>query len=293
MKKTSILNSFRKLLRNSFTEKLLYISIKNKVLSYFFLKVIPSHYLYEPNSIRNVKREGINFSLDISDYQNWLIYFGVKNDFPIGFFELIKPNSTIIDIGTNIGQTALHCAKLAGKNSKIIGFEPDKINYEKALKNIQLNSFKNITLFNFALGKQKEGVPLKINSPKNRGGNRVDRKLIDSKNIIQVEILDDIIHKLNIDTVSIIKIDVEGFEMEVLNGAQQTIQKQKPILFIEIDDRNLKEQNTSAEELIQFLFKMNYSIKIAATNDKILNVNNFLNCSVDIIAEPNKVSIEN
>lgn len=288
-KKTIVFNKFRKLLKNKICEFLLFPFTNKKPLSNFFVKITPVNELYEPNSIRKVKRNGINFELDISDYQNWLIYFGINNDASEGLFSLLKPGFTVIDIGSNIGQTALICAKSIGKTGKIIGFEPDTINFEKAQRNIKLNSFSNITIHNLALGQRKEEVPLKINSPQNRGGNRIDRTLTDSKNIIQVDTLDNIVSKLNISAVDLIKIDVEGFELEVLNGAKETIDKFKPLMFIEMNDKNLKEQNVSAKELLSSLLHNNYSVKEAVSGKNITVETILLNCSFDIIAEPQKI----
>src|SRR5688500_13542049 len=121
----SIFLLFRKLLRHPLFENVIYLISQIKGLNEFAFKLAPGNDLYEADSYRNVKRNGIAYSLDISDYQNWLIYFGIKKDNPLGLFELVKTNSVIIDIGSNIGQTAMAFAKLAGPDSIVYGFEPD------------------------------------------------------------------------------------------------------------------------------------------------------------------------
>ena len=82
---------------------------------------------------------------------------------------------------------------------------------------------------------------------------------------------------------NLIKIDVEGYELNVLKGASQTLKNLKPKLFIELDNSNLQRQGHSASELIKFLNQFNYTIT-NANNNKHVNFNdNFDNCHFDII----------
>lgn len=261
----SILTQFRKLLRYPILENAIYLISQIQGLNEFASKLAPGNNLYKRNSIRNVKRKDINYALDISDYQNWLIYFGITKDNPVGLFELIKKNDIIIDIGTNIGQTAMTFAKLGGENAQILGFEPDPVNYSKATTNLQLNSFKNIQYFNIGIGSKTEELNLKINSVSNRGGNRIDKSNGSDSFPIKVDTLDNIIQSLQIKNVHLIKIDIEGFEFEALKGATETIRKHKPVLYIEIDDDNLKDQGSSAKEVIGFIQTFNYKIEDSIT----------------------------
>jgi len=70
----------------------------------------------------------------------------------------------------------------------------------------------------------------------------------------------------------------------VLNGAIEVIKRFHPKFFIELDDNNLKEQNSSARELVQFLVDNDYTVVNAETQNKIYPELNFDNCHYDIIA---------
>ncbi len=194
---------------------------------------------------------------------------------------------TIFDIGANIGSTTLNFAKLVESEGKVFSFEPDPLNYSRVLKNISLNKFSNITLFNHGVGAVKETVFLYNVNENNRGMLRIlnQAKEINefSKSTIEVDTIDNIIAEKKISKPDIIKIDVEGYELKVLKGAEKTLQKYKPILFIELDDENLKEQHSSALSLVQYLDGLGYTISNASKNILISPNTDFKNCHFDII----------
>ena len=104
MNKTIILNFFRKLLfQNSLAEHLLYYFTNGKSLNAFAAKIPPNYYQYPTNSIRKIKRNEINYILDISDYMEWLIYFGIVVEPRKSLYALAKEANVIFDIGANVG----------------------------------------------------------------------------------------------------------------------------------------------------------------------------------------------
>ena len=117
----------------------------------------------------------------------------------------------------------------------------------------------------------------------NKGGNRISSLTNHTPNI-HVTTLDHYVKRKNINRIDLIKIDVEGYELNVLRGGIKSIEKFKPILFIELDDENLKQQNSSAKELIAFLKNYYNSITDAFSGEDIRVENNFSNCHTDIIA---------
>jgi hypothetical protein len=82
----------------------------------------------------------------------------------------------------------------------------------------------------------------------------------------------------------LIKVDVEGFELHVLRGAEKTLRQCKPALFIELDDNNLSDQGDSAEKLVSYLEDLGYAITDAGTGAPVRSGKPFTNCHTDIIA---------
>ncbi len=278
-----LFKNLRRLLRFSPIEKVLFLFTEDRHSDNFFVKIAPGNNLYPSNSTRFVNRKGINYLLDISDYQNWLVYFGVNADRPEGLFELVKGKSVLIDVGANIGQTAMMFAKIAGENATILGFEPDPVNYSSAIVNLNKNKFANIQYYNIGLGSQNETLPLKINTPSNRGGNRMDRNGNPDSIPVTIERLDDVLKKKSISNVDLIKIDVEGFELEVLKGAQHILKHGNPVLFIEISDKNLREQETTPEEVFLFLTSLGYGIVNSITRKPVNEYPDLSGCHFDVI----------
>jgi FkbM family methyltransferase len=244
--------------------------------------------LYKKGTIRKVIRNGIKLELDLSDSIDHFLYFGLIENSFTHLKKLLKKNDVIFDIGANNGYTSLAFSQEIGENGKIFSFEPDNINYNRAKKNIELNNVKNINLLKFGIGSKTEKLKLFNIDEYNLGMNRILKDESNSKyQEIEVISIDDFINSNSIDKINLIKIDVEGFEKEVLLGAINTINHFKPIIFIEINNEYLKEQNTSAFEIYHFLKSLNYSIFIAETNSPIKPDYNFDKCHFDAIATPN------
>lgn len=142
-----------------------------------------------------------------------------------------KQLDSVIDIGTNIGNHMLYwCSELGAQN--VVCFEPNDFNRSVLLKNIELNHLEPIvTVHSCALGAESgKGVQSNFTLG-NTGMNRVD-KVGDASIASTTEIkrLDD----FTINKVNFIKIDVEGFEADVLKGASATILQHKPVVMIEV-----------------------------------------------------------
>ena len=283
--KTKLLNFFRKPLTLPIFEKLL---VKQTVGSSSTLlkKLIPPDYLYKQGSFRNVTRNGINLKLDISHVVDHYIYFGNKDADYDSIKKSIINSKTIIDIGANIGTTSLYFASL-NSTAKIYAFEPHPNSFKRAIENVSLNTFTNIQLLNIGLGEKKETVKLYEVNEHNPGMNRI---IAENKNLpyktIEIESLDTICTVHGIAHVDMIKLDVEGFEYSVLKGAKETIIKSKPTLFIELNDSNLKENNSSAKELLTLLISYGYTNIYQASNlVPIHPETSFTKCHYDIIAK--------
>ena len=287
--KTRVLNEFRKIAMLPFVERLLVRFTQNKNPQNFYTKLIPNNYQYPPNTLRFCERNGIRFSLDISDYMQYCLYFGIKTEPRERLYSLVEEGTTIIDVGTNIGETLLNFA-LLNKRGVNIGFEPVPFLFERAKENIRLNRAENIVLLNLALSNDNSTLFFNYVNNNNSGGIFLtsETTMESASSRVQSIRLDDYVACNNTKNISLIKIDVEGFEMKVLQGAIQTIKKHKPTLFLELDNNLLRKQQSNARELIDFIKSFDYEI-FKAENGRVITENEELaGKHFDIVCQPGK-----
>ena len=168
-----------------------------------------------------------------------------RNFYEIETLEFLKLHykhfEHVVDIGTNIGNHMLYyCSQLQAK--KVVCFEPNRFNREVLQKNIELNHLGNtVTVYPYAVGAEN-GKGIQTNfTLGNTGMNRVDKiaKEASSDDAIDIRSLDD----FALSKIDFIKIDVEGFETDVLLGAAQTIERCKPVILIEVFENSREQVN--------------------------------------------------
>lgn len=277
-------DTIRALFKVSLFEKLLASYTTNKAYGSGLTKLTPNHYSYKSPALRSVKRNEVHFELDIANIVDWNIYFGFYEASRENLFRLHPNPNVILDIGANIGEISLRFAQIYPQ-AVIHSFEPFPDTFNSLKRNVSLNSFSNIELHPLGLGAEPGKVFFEERTIGNPGMNRVTSDPEKSSREVLITTLDSFAENLGDHPVSLIKIDVEGYELEVLKGAGRLIQQHHPVFFIELDDDNLKDQNGSALELIQFLHAFGYKIRHAETNVLLTEASDFHGCHFDIVAE--------
>lgn len=280
----------REIWKINILEKFLVKQTLDKDFGTFISKLPPNHYQYPIGTFRKTFRHGISYELDISDIVDWFIYYGFNDISRTKLYSFIKKDNIVFDIGANVGDVSLHFAKLVGNRGIVHSFEPDSTNYCRFQRNLNINKFSNIILNKKGLGNKNASYKIYTLNEKNKGMNRIinDSKESNEYREIQVITLDEYCETSNIKNIDLIKIDVEGFELNVLKGGIHTINNFHPTLFIELDDQNLVEQGDSAKDLVLFLEEKGYYSINASTNQIISNQTDFSNCHYDIICHYTK-----
>ncbi len=174
----------------------------------------------------------------LDDYVGRAVYYSGELDRKITWVisKVVRPGDLVLDIGANLGLISMILAKLVQPSGKVLAFEP--IPYMQTLirKAIEKNGINNIELFPIALG-ASPGL-LTLNIPQGHFGRSSLVQNYQGENCescsVPVETLSDIMRRGKfIQKIRLIKIDVEGFEPEVLKGAKEVFELNKPdvILF--------------------------------------------------------------
>jgi FkbM family methyltransferase len=236
---------------------------QNKDINNTYVKCLPSNLDYKSDAVRRKNINTITYDLHLNQWMEYALYFGIKNEDKAWLYKAIKPGFTIIDVGVNFGETLLNFAMLTGENGSVFGFEPMPYIFEKCKHNLKLNNFKNIVLENYALSDTKEVLAVTDPLNGNSGGTYVSKNIAEhnQKLTISATTLDEYVIENGIGKIDFIKIDVEGYETNVIKGAIETIEKFKPLLWIEICDENLKRAHSSSTALIKLIKDLGYTIK--------------------------------
>ncbi|MGB9696368.1 MAG: FkbM family methyltransferase [Ignavibacteria bacterium] len=190
----------------------------------------------------------------------YLMYLFRKNYEISDFFEkLITPDFVILDIGANLGQYLLRFHRLVKSKGKVYSFEPVEEDYKILLSLKKFLHLNSAEIFRFALSNSKgESVlyipvlessieldtqaTINLNNYKGVKGNFKEE-------LVEVTTIDDIVNKLGITKLDLIKSDTEGNDYKVIEGGMKTIERFHPFIFIEENHR---------ESWLKSLYDMEY-----------------------------------
>ena len=219
-----------------------------------------------------VERHGLRYHLDLREGIDFSIYL-------LGSFEpgthntlkkLVKPGDTVFDIGANMGAHTLALAQSVGPTGKVFAFEPADFAFEKLCRNLALNSdlqactFPQQILLGASLSEQREpeiyaSWPLESDAsshPKHRG------RLV-STSRATVDTLDAFVARQGISALNLIKIDVDGHELPVFQGATETLRQFHPVLVMEMSPYIHAEHGHDFAEFVALLKNAGYALKNA------------------------------
>ena len=169
---------------------------------------------------------------------------------------------TILDIGANVGYYSVILGSQLKKDQELYAFEPIKSSFAQLKRNIKLNNLEGkVKMFNLALSDKEETLKLFI--PKTSGSSATSARLLhpEEENWIEevhCQTLDSFMHTKQIDSCDLLKIDVEGAELQILNGAISTIDRFKPVIFTELLRKWSAAYDYHPNDVIKMLRELNF-----------------------------------
>ena len=181
-----------------------------------------------PKGHRPYRVEGGLIHLDVTESKHMLTRaFGLFHSKQIHFLKtFLKRGMAFVDVGANKGDFSLMASRLLGDGGTVLAFEPEPQNYEWLRKSVELNGYDNVHMFRIALA-EKNGTATLHLGDKSGYHTLVGGVLHQEEGSIPVEIrtLDSILDELGMASFDMMKIDVEGAELQVLEGASEALRE--------------------------------------------------------------------
>lgn len=222
--------------------------------------------------VRNVAGRGIKFNCCLhSHIGSQIFWYGRYNRWAAEVIRRFLPaDGCVIDVGANEGEFSLVAASFC-RSGKIAAIEPGQWATEQLRANISSSGFGNIEVLALAVGLGEGTAVLSVpNSPGEDGTLNVGMAYLSSietaatgevQEKVPVSSLDRICAQLRWDRIDLIKIDVEGGELDVLNGASGVISRYNPIIVVEVNHETLARSGHSAGELIDWFLSRGYALR--------------------------------
>jgi FkbM family methyltransferase len=174
------------------------------------------------------------------------------------FDRLIGRNWHIADIGANQGLYTLYFSRQSPEG-RVYAFEPDPGLFAVLKENVQQNNARNVDLFNAAAASQTARLTLRAGRF-NRGDNRIVPNRTASPETVGVDAMP-LDHAIAEGRLDLLKADVQGFEVQVLRGAERLIQANADlVIFLEFWPHGLRIAGSAPEDLLDILLEAGFSV---------------------------------
>lgn len=203
---------------------------------------------------------GLVLNLRITDVVERSLLTDGGWDEPVGAYlrHRLREGDCFVDVGAHIGYFSLLASRRVGSGGSVIAFEPSIRMLERLSHNVRRNRCSNTTIVSVALGAESGWSTLSCSAADNPGGATLRPRNDGIWNErVPVMRFDDLVGD-QAPLPSVVKIDVEGYELLVLRGMERTLKKASPAIVCEVSPRFLREQGQSGPELIRFMATLGY-----------------------------------
>lgn len=214
------------------------------------------------NSYMEVERAGLRWVLNPSDYvQQSLFWLGEHDRWEVFHIKkLLPPDAVICDVGANFGYYSVSLAASLKPKARIFAFEPHPGTRARLQRHVTLNELGDVvTVVPCALS-DKPGTVRMTSREDNTGAAHISQH---GDTEVEVTTLDGICARHQLSRLDFVKIDVEGFEPNVLRGGDYCLRTFRPKLFVEMMPVQLERTGSSAAELASILRGYGYTLYVS------------------------------
>ena len=182
------------------------------------------------------------------DFQGARIIFSGPAVFPTAL-KFLPSGGVGLDIGANLGEWSVPMAKAAGASGCVLCFEPNPNIAEALAKTLRVNNLPHARVLRTALSARASAAQLIIETA-NTGRSRLGVPAAGQQGVtVQTQRLDDVVGAEGLERVDLIKIDVEGHERDVIEGARETLRRFRPAVILESGHESAADRGSLAEML--------------------------------------------
>jgi FkbM family methyltransferase len=208
---------------------------------------------------------GMKVKVHLQDHVGgYIIRYGYYEPEEVALVQsLLGPGMNFIDIGAHIGQYALVGSEQVGPEGRVHAFEPDPETFSWFASNVERNHLRNVVMNQMALSSEPGVLDFYISKVNDIGSNslREPRRFSGQVHKVECVLLDDYVRDQGIDQVHLIKMDVEGAEHSVFEGAHELLSSpNRPILMVEFEETRQKVFGYSCEKLAADLEGHGYTL---------------------------------
>jgi FkbM family methyltransferase len=218
---------------------------------------------------RHPKQVTINYDgeftlhLATQSWIEWCLFLDGYFEYPIHqlLTRLVSPGAVVFDVGANIGAHTLTLSRLVGAQGRVIAIEPCPPVLNKLHKNLNDNQVRNVTVLPIGASNQSGTAQLFWRDNDTNEGQATfwPNEATNVQYEVGTATLDELVREQQLPTVNLIKIDVQGAEFQVLQGAQQTLHTFKPALIFEYD-WNWESSAITFVDVQAFLVQFGYTL---------------------------------
>lgn len=217
----------------------------------------------------SVEREGFRFQVQPATPVGWnvLMFGSYEPELRAVFRTAIPSGGVAIDVGANVGWHSLLMARLAGPKGRLLAVEPNPSVRAKLVANLEANRLENVTVIPFAIS-AVEGVsrflgPAAIDGGSG-SGHLLPRDAPSAETSFDVEIrrLDAVLADTEVSRLDLLKIDVEGFEWPVLQGAEGSIRRFRPQVVFEYNEEYVSRSGATPASFEDFFHRHRYRLAV-------------------------------
>ena len=239
------------------------------------LTALYPHHYGAPRFVKGVRRrrDGLLVDVDSRNVIDWNLLFRGEYEPQMGaLLRILVPQGGVaIDVGANVGAHTLTLSRAVGSTGCVLAFEPNPITRAALRRNVDLNGFSNIHIYDCALGASAQVLPLRvprIGTPEyaNQGlASLVALETPHEEVRVQVRTLDQIDAEGRFTRLDLVKIDVQGYECHVLEGMRGVLDAYGPALIFEFEDWAWAKAGADIERLNDVIRRSGYELwRIAA-----------------------------